>query len=47
MAEAFPQEAKRKSFVAKIVEKEEERFIQTLDNGLRILNEEVDRRRQL
>jgi alanyl-tRNA synthetase len=42
MAEAYPQEAERKSFVAKIVEKEEERFIQTLDNGLRILNEQVD-----
>ena len=46
MAEAYPQEAERKSFVAKIVEREEERFIQTLDNGLRILNEEVERRRQ-
>ncbi len=46
MVEAYPQEAERKSFVAKIVEKEEERFIQTLDNGLRILNEEVDLLRQ-
>jgi alanyl-tRNA synthetase len=46
MSEAFPQEAERKSFVAKIVEKEEERFIQTLDNGLRILNEEVDQLRR-
>jgi len=46
MAEAYPQEAERKSFVAKIVEKEEERFIQTLDNGLRILNEQVDLLRQ-
>jgi alanyl-tRNA synthetase len=46
MVEAYPQEAERKSFVAKIVEKEEERFIQTLDNGLRILNEEVDQLRQ-
>jgi alanyl-tRNA synthetase len=42
MIEAYPQETERKSFVAKIVEKEEERFIQTLDNGLRILNEQVD-----
>ena len=42
MVEAYPQEAERKSFVAKIVEKEEERFIQTLDNGLRILNDQVD-----
>ena len=46
MAAAYPQEAERKSFVVKIVEKEEERFIQTLDNGLRILNEEVDRLRK-
>jgi len=46
MIEAYPQEAERKSFVAKIVEKEEERFIQTLDNGLRILNEQVDLLRQ-
>jgi alanyl-tRNA synthetase len=49
MVEAYPQEAERKSFVAKIVEKEEERFILTLDNGLRILNDQVDilRKKQL
>jgi alanyl-tRNA synthetase len=41
MAEAYPEEAERKGFVAKIVQNEEERFMQTLDNGLRILNEEV------
>ena len=41
MAEAFPEEAKRKDFVAKVVQNEEERFIQTLGNGLRILQEEV------
>ncbi|MEJ2469679.1 MAG: alanine--tRNA ligase [Desulfuromonadales bacterium] len=46
MAEAYPREAERKAFVAKIVEKEEERFIQTLDKGLRILNEEIDRLKQ-
>ncbi|MGK2943520.1 MAG: alanine--tRNA ligase [Desulfuromonadales bacterium] len=46
MVDAYPQEAERKGFVAKIVEKEEERFIQTLDNGLRMLNEEVERRRR-
>ena len=46
MAEAYPQEAERKGFVAKIVENEEERFIQTLDNGLRILNDEVDHLRR-
>ena len=41
MAEAYPEPAKRADYVAKIVKIEEERFIQTLDNGLRILNEEV------
>ncbi|MEJ2200601.1 MAG: alanine--tRNA ligase, partial [Desulfuromonadaceae bacterium] len=41
MAEAYPEEAKRKDFVAKVVKNEEERFIQTLGNGLRILSEEV------
>jgi alanyl-tRNA synthetase len=42
MATAYPEEAARKDFVAKIVRNEEERFMQTLDNGLRILNEEID-----
>ncbi len=43
MAEAYPEEAKRRDFVAKVVKNEEERFILTLDNGLRILSEEVAR----
>ena len=43
MAGAYPAEAERKGFVARIVQNEEERFIQTLDNGLRILNEEIER----
>ena len=41
MAEAYPELAARADYVAKVVRNEEERFIQTLDNGLRILNEEV------
>jgi alanyl-tRNA synthetase len=41
MAEAYPESTQRCDYVAKIVKIEEERFIQTLDNGLRILNEEV------
>jgi alanyl-tRNA synthetase len=41
MAEAYPELAERADYVAKVVRNEEERFIQTLDNGLRILNEEV------
>ena len=43
MAEAYPEEAKRKEFVAKVVRNEEERFMQTLGNGLRILHEEIAR----
>ncbi|MCK5913545.1 MAG: alanine--tRNA ligase, partial [Desulfuromusa sp.] len=43
MAEAYPEEAERKDFIAKVVFNEEERFIQTLGNGLRILQEEIAR----
>ncbi len=41
MADAYPEEGKRKEFVAKVVQNEEERFIQTLGNGLRILQDEI------
>ncbi|WP_029915694.1 alanine--tRNA ligase [Pelobacter seleniigenes] len=41
MADAYPEEAGRKEFVAKVVQNEEERFIQTLGNGLRILQDEI------
>jgi alanyl-tRNA synthetase len=41
MADAYPEEAKRRDFVARVVRNEEERFIQTLGNGLRILSEEI------
>jgi alanyl-tRNA synthetase len=43
MAAAYPEEAARKDFVAKVVINEEERFIQTLGNGLRILQDEIAR----
>ncbi len=43
MATAYPEEAERKDFVARVVLNEEERFIQTLGNGLRILHDEVAR----
>ncbi len=43
MVVAYPEEAQRKGFVARVVLNEEERFIQTLGNGLRILQEEVAR----
>ncbi|PLX78440.1 MAG: alanine--tRNA ligase [Desulfuromonas sp.] len=45
MADAYPEEEKRKGFVAKVVENEEKRFIHTLGNGLRILEDEVDKLR--
>lgn len=41
MAEAYPEMVQRTDYVAKVVKNEEERFIQTLDNGLRILTDEV------
>ncbi|WP_072909629.1 alanine--tRNA ligase [Malonomonas rubra] len=41
MNKAYPSEAARKDFVAKVVQNEEERFIATLGNGLRILQEEI------
>ncbi len=46
MAAAYPEEAKRTDFVAKVVQNEEERFIATLGNGLRILQEEVAQLKQ-
>ena len=41
MAKAYPAEAERGAFVARVVNNEEERFMQTLDNGLRILQDEI------
>ncbi len=41
MAGAYPELTDRASFVTKVIRNEEERFIQTLDNGLRILREEL------
>ncbi|MFA5700880.1 MAG: alanine--tRNA ligase, partial [Desulfuromonas sp.] len=46
MAQAYPEEAKRKAFVINVIINEEERFIQTLDNGLRILTEEIEKLKQ-
>ncbi|MGM0416094.1 MAG: alanine--tRNA ligase [Thermodesulfobacteriota bacterium] len=46
MAQAYPEEAKRKTFVTKVITNEEERFIKTLGNGLRILTEEVAKLKQ-
>jgi alanyl-tRNA synthetase len=41
MKEAYPDEAGRSAFVEKVVINEEERFIQTLGKGLRILQDEI------
>ncbi|MFN2257748.1 MAG: alanine--tRNA ligase, partial [Desulfuromonadaceae bacterium] len=46
MAQTYPEEAKRKSFVTKVITNEEERFIKTLGNGLRILTDEVAKLKQ-
>jgi alanyl-tRNA synthetase len=41
MKEAYPDLLDRASFIKKVVQNEEERFIETLDGGLKILQEEV------
>jgi alanyl-tRNA synthetase len=41
MQAVYPELADRASYIRKVVESEEERFIATLDGGLRILQEEV------
>ncbi len=46
MADAYPEMAQRCDYVTTVVKNEEERFIQTLDNGLRILTEEVQQLQQ-
>jgi alanyl-tRNA synthetase len=42
MSDAFPELLEREAYVKRVVRAEEERFMATLDNGLRILNEEVE-----
>jgi alanyl-tRNA synthetase len=41
MKDAYPDIAGKQSFVQKVVFNEEQRFLETLDTGLRILNDEV------
>ena len=41
MLEAYPELSERLDYVARVVKNEEERFIQTLGNGLRILTDEI------
>ncbi|RNC71802.1 MAG: alanine--tRNA ligase [Desulfuromonadales bacterium] len=47
MADAYPELLEREDYIKKVIRAEEERFAETLDNGLRILNEAVaDLRRE-
>ena len=46
MADQFPEVREHKAFTSQVIQKEEERFLETLDFGLKILNEEIDRLRQ-
>ena len=41
MRDAYPELHERRDYVAKVARNEEERFLQTLDNGLRLLNNEL------
>jgi alanyl-tRNA synthetase len=41
MGEAFPELLEREAYVKKVIQAEEERFAETLDRGLAILNEDV------
>ena len=43
MREAYPELADARNYIAKIIHNEEERFSQTLNSGLAILNEEMER----
>lgn len=45
MQEAFPELAQRRAAIEQIILKEEERFAETLDKGLRLLEEETSRLR--
>ncbi len=41
MGDAYPELAEREAYIKKVVLAEEERFTETLDRGLAILNDEV------
>jgi alanyl-tRNA synthetase len=42
MGPAFPELVERRAYILEVVKNEEERFLQTLDNGLRLIREEID-----
>jgi alanyl-tRNA synthetase len=41
MADAYPELLEREAYIKKVIKVEEDRFAETLDNGLRILNDEM------
>ena len=43
MRGAYPELMETQNFVAKVIRNEEERFSETLDSGLKILREELER----
>jgi len=46
LAPAYPELKERKSYISEIIRIEEERFLQTLDNGLRLIREEIEKHKQ-
>ena len=46
MKEAYPELRETEAFVSKVIRNEEERFSETLDSGLKILREELERLRK-
>ncbi|MBI4767567.1 MAG: alanine--tRNA ligase [Deltaproteobacteria bacterium] len=46
MADPFPEVLEHRAFTSQIIQKEEERFLETLDFGLKVLNEAMDRLKQ-
>jgi len=42
-AQVYPEVKEQISFISQIIQKEEERFLETLDFGLKLLTEEIDR----
>jgi alanyl-tRNA synthetase len=46
MSDHFPEVQEHMAFTSQVIKKEEERFLETLDFGLKLLNEEIDRLRQ-
>ncbi|EPJ45816.1 MAG: alanyl-tRNA synthetase [Osedax symbiont Rs1] len=43
MGEAYPELCKLQSQIEKVILKEEQQFVKTLDNGMRLLNQEIDK----